>query len=597
MDLGGSPSLTRTLSIPAKLATATLVVVVLSRARPVLMPIAIAAALAFVLTLPMKWLERRLSRLPALVLVMLLAVGIVVGAGYVLATQLNDLTTQLGKYTESMRRKVAALQEGGGGALGRVEVMIARIGEGLERRGDADGIAVHVVPTRALPVAHAWNLVRPLAEPLVSVLFVVALCVFMLVRRDDLRNRLISLIGTGNVTQTTRTLDEGAQRITRYLLVQTMVNAVFGAMVGGGLYFIGIPYAVLWGAVAALARFVPYVGAVASMLMPAALAFAIFPGWSRTLLTMGLFVGMDVVTAYAVEPMLIGRRTGVSSIALLISAFFWAWLWGPPGLALATPITVSLAVLGRHVPGLQYLAVLLGDEPVIGTEISFYQRLLARDEDEAGEIARAQQAALGPTGVLDRIIIPTLVLSARDLGRQKISAEDQAFIMTWSRDIFEHLQRGATRVGSAAPARALGIAAHRTESELVLEMLSVELAPEHGRLEVLPPTAALSEVIARVEQVAPVVVCIAALPPEGGPFARRLCHRLKNRFPGMAVMAFRPSEPGVDPTLAAQRLQEAGADLVVTTLAEARAEMSRILLGRPADGPARVVPGRAGTGG
>jgi len=386
MDLGGSPSLTRTLSIPAKLATATLVVVVLSRARPVLMPIAIAAALAFVLTLPMKWLERRLSRLPALVLVMLLAVGIVVGAGYVLATQLNDLTTQLGKYTESMRRKVAALQEGGGGALGRVEVMIARIGEGLERRGDADGIAVHVVPTRALPVAHAWNLVRPLAEPLVSVLFVVALCVFMLVRRDDLRNRLISLIGTGNVTQTTRTLDEGAQRITRYLLVQTMVNAVFGAMVGGGLYFIGIPYAVLWGAVAALARFVPYVGAVASMLMPAALAFAIFPGWSRTLLTMGLFVGMDVVTAYAVEPMLIGRRTGVSSIALLISAFFWAWLWGPPGLALATPITVSLAVLGRHVPGLQYLAVLLGDEPVIGTEISFYQRLLARDEDEAGEI-------------------------------------------------------------------------------------------------------------------------------------------------------------------------------------------------------------------
>jgi hypothetical protein len=275
--------------------------------------------------------------------------------------------------------------------------------------------------------------------------------------------------------------------------------------------------------------------------------------------------------------MLIGRRTGVSSIALLVSALFWAWVWGPMGLALSTPLTVSLAVLGRHVPGLQVLGVLLGDEQVIGTEISFYQRLLARDEEEAGEIAQARQAALGPTGVLDQIIIPTLVLAARDLGRKEITAEDEEFVVTWSRDVFEHLLRDV-KAGAERPSRALGIAAHRTGSELLLDMLAVELAPEHGRLEVLPPTTALSEVVARVRALSPEVVCVAALPPEGGPYARQLCHQLRARFPDLALVAFRPSEPGVDPTRALGRLKEAGATLVVTTLAEACEELSRLLV-------------------
>jgi predicted PurR-regulated permease PerM len=578
MNLGRWASSSRESSLLARLVTATLVVFILSQARPVLMPIAFAAVLAFILTSPMKWLQRRMSRRLALALVMLSTVVGLGGAGYVLATQLDDLTTQLGKYTESMRRKISTLQETSEGPLARVNVMIARVTEGLTKTVDPDNASVHVMPAEVSPAGHLWNLLRPLAEPLIGVLFVLALCIFMLGQRDDLRNRLIRLVGTGSVTRTTRTLDDGAQRITRFLLDQTLINAVFGLVVGVGLHFLGIPYAALWGAIAALARFVPYLGSIASMLMPAALAFAIFPGWSRTLLTMGLFLGLDLITAYAVEPLLIGRRTGVSSIALLISALFWTWIWGPMGLVLATPITVSLSVLGRHVPGLQFLAVLLGDDQVIGTEISFYQRLLARDEDEAGELAQAQQAALGPTGVMDQIIIPTLVLAARDLGRMEITTEDETFIVTWSRDIFEHLLRGASKGGTASPVRALGVAAHGSESELLLEMLAVVVAPEHGKLEVLPPSTALSQLIARVEEVSPAVVCVAALPPEGGPYARQLCHRLKARFPRLTVVAFRPNEPGVDPTRAAKRLREAGADVVGATLAEASMLMTRLLL-------------------
>ena len=552
MDLGTSAPLTRTLSVLARLGAATLSVVVLSLGRPILMPIAAATALAFILTPPMKWFQRRLPRLPALALVMLLAAAALGSAGYVVASQLNDLTTQAGKYTESMRRKVAALQAGSSGPL-------SRITDGLERRGDPDVLSVHVVPARSSPAAHMWNLFRPLAEPLITFLFILVLCVFMLGRRDDLRNRLIRLMGTRNVTSTTRALDEGAQRITRYLLDQTIVNAVFGALVGVGLSLIGIPFAVLWGFVAALARFVPYLG------------------WERALLTAGLFVGMDFLTAYAVEPLLFGRRTGVSPIALLVSALFWAWLWGPMGLALATPITVSLAVLGRHVPSLEFLAILLGDDPVIGAEISFYQRLLARDEDGAAGLAREQQASLGGAGVVDRILIPTLVLASRDLARKKITIEDGSFIVTWSRDIFEHVSRRAGRVGSTSPVRAVGVAAHGAESELLLEMLAAELAPGQGALEVLPPPTTPGDLVARVERLQPEVVCVAALPPEGGPYARRICRQLRDAIPGLRVLAFRPSEPGIDPAGATRALEEAGADKVVTTLAEASAEMARLL--------------------
>jgi hypothetical protein len=436
---------------------------------------------------------------------------------------------------------------------------------------------VSVVEEKIAPATHLWNLAAPLAEPLITTFFVLVLCIFILGQRDDLRNRLIRLMGTANVTLTTRALDDGAQRITRLLLAQTLINSTFGAFVGAGLYLVGIPYAVLWGAVAALARFIPYVGSMAAMLMPAALAFALFPGWSQLLLTVGLFLGLDVVAAYAVEPLLIGRRTGVSSIALLISALFWTWLWGPLGLALATPITVSLAVLGRHVPDLQFMAVLLGDDQVIGTEISFYQRLLARDDDEAGEIVRAQRAALGPVAVIDSIIIPSLVFAARDEARREITREDETFIVASARDIFEHLRRDASAVPLDAPMRALGVGAHRLQSDLLLEMLAVELAPGLGVLEILPHSISVGEVLARVAQLGPAVVCVAALPPDGGPFARELCHQLERRFPALTVLVFRPDEPEVESSRAIQRLKESGADLVVSNLAEATAEMSRLL--------------------
>lgn len=567
-------SMTRGLSVFVKLASAVLAVFILSEAQAVIIPLTFTAVLAFILSGPMKRLHHLgLPKPIALATVMLLFLAGVGGAGYVLATQLSDLTTQLTGYNESMRRKVAALQDGERGALHRIQQTFERVTDGLEQRDGRGARKVQVVVTEASPLNRFIETVAPMAAPVASVLIVLVMCVFALAGRDDIRNRLIRLVGPSNLTLTTRALDEGAQRISRYLLDQTMINVGFGVIVALGLYLIGVPYAALWGGVAAVLRFVPYVGAMASMLMPAALAFAVFPGWEETLLTLALFLGMDIVTAYFVEPLLIGHRTGVSSIALLASTLFWTWLWGPLGLVLSTPLTVSLTVLGRHIPQLHFLSVLLGDQAVIGAEISFYQRLLARDEDEANEVAQKEQQTWGAAGVMDRVLVPTLSFATRDRGLKEISSEDMSYLVGSIRDIVERLER--TEVSAAvAPGRVLALAAHGTESELLLEMLAATAAPTLGQLEVMPATTSHAAAIARVEQLSPDVVCLAFLPPEGGTAARSLCRRLRESFPKLTILTLRPNEPDGDATRAEARMREAGADAVATTLADALTQLT-----------------------
>ncbi|MHB8872908.1 MAG: AI-2E family transporter [Myxococcaceae bacterium] len=562
-----------------KLATATLVVVVLSQARAVLLPIAFVLVLSFILSAPMKRLQHLgLPKFLALALVMLLFLAAVGGAGYVLATQFSDLTTQLTKYNESMRRKVAALQNGRSGPLDRLQQTIERVTGGLERRVEDGASAAPVLVTTELsPAKRLQQAVVPMAEPLANIIIVLVMCAFALGGKDDLRNRLIRLVGPGNLTLTTRALDEGAQRISRYLVAQTLINLGFGIIVALGLYLIGVPYAALWGGFAALLRFIPYVGAISSMLMPATLAFAIFPGLHQMVLTLALFIGLDLVAANLVEPLVIGRRTGVSSIALLVSTLFWVWLWGPLGLVLSTPLTVSLAVLGRHIPQLRFLSVLLGDEPVLGAEISFYQRLLARDEDEASEVAQKQLGALGAAGVLDQVILPSLALAVRDREAKEITTKDMAFLVASTRDIVGQLSRAAGQADPAPPSRALAVAAHGVESEVLLEMLAAAVAPTLGTLEVVPVSTSLPELFARIEAVSPEVLCLGFLPPDGGALARQLCQRVKARFPRLPVLALRPNEPGGEPTRGAARLREAGADAVAINLAEAAAELARLL--------------------
>jgi predicted PurR-regulated permease PerM len=248
----------------------------------------------------------------------------------------------------------------------------------------------------------------PLLGPFAAGGLIIVLVIFMLINREDMRNRLIALIGHGQLTATTHALEEASDRISRYLLMQLILNGAFGIAVSLGLLLIGVPYAPLWGFFAAVLRYIPYLGSWLSALLPIAMSLLVSDSWTQPILIAVLFLALELPINLFVEPWLYGRRTGVSEAALLVAVAFWAWLWGPVGLILASPLTACLVVLGKYVPALSFFNTLLGDRPVLDPPIRYYQRLLARDHDEAVEIAEEQSKNSSVEAVYDQVLVPAL---------------------------------------------------------------------------------------------------------------------------------------------------------------------------------------------
>jgi len=519
------------------------------------------------------------------------------------------------RYSTSIREKLAALRETRHGAIANIEKTVADVSHELDKQEarkaephdvplalQTDIQRVLVVPAEPTDVERLRGMIEPVAEPLTKAGLVLILVIFMLLGREDLRDRIIRLVGQGRITLTTKTMDEAGHRVSRFLFTQSLINSGFGAIVTIGLLAIGIPYAILWGVIAGFLRFVPFLGSILAMLMPLALAFVGSEGWAPTVETFVLFVGMDLVTANIVEPFLIGTHTGVLSLALLISAVFWTWLWGPVGLLLSTPITVCLAVLGKYAPGLEFLAVLLSDEPPLATEVSFYQRLLASDEEEADEIFEQQRKAEAPEEVFDKILVPALLMAERDRVRDEISETERNFVVAAIRDILVSLPKSTAAVsapedtpGEAPPPgetrkKILAVPARNSGDDLVLEMLGQLL--ESSSCEVVPLTTATlaSEVLLAVERERPDVLCIAAAPPGGLAHARYLCKRLRSRFPALRIWVLRPGARS-DPTRVVSQLEEAGADKIAISFADVSAQLAQLLaLGSSLDTSAVTAP-------
>ena len=448
------------------LATLALIFAILSRGQAVLVPLALAGLLAFVLTPPVRGLERiGVKRALAVAFSLTLTLAAIGGFGYLLSRQVGELAASMPTYSDAIRVKLAALRQTHG-SLASIQEAVDKVSAELDRDrarqaarepgGSATNrpaLSSHVQPVTVIPseptdLERLRAVVEPIFEPIATAVIVLVLTAFLLVRREDVRNRFIRLIGQGRMTVTTRTIDEAGQRISRYLLTQTLINAAFGAVVTAGLFAIGVVRRAL-GRCAGLLRFVPYIGALLSMVMPIALAFVQFEGWGPTFATLGLFLGADLLTAQVVEPLVVGHRTGVSALALLVMALLWTWLWGPIGLLLSTPITVCLAVLGTHIPKLEFLAVLLGDAPALETRVTFYQRLLARDDDEASEIATTELESSPLETVIDEVILPALVWATADRQREEISDTEQRFILDATRSIAED---ALDRLGTDMPA-------------------------------------------------------------------------------------------------------------------------------------------------
>jgi hypothetical protein len=412
----------------------------------------------------------------------------------------------------------------------------------------------------------------------------------MLLQREDLRDRLIRLIGSGQVGATTSALNDAAQRVSRYLLMQTTINGTYGLAVGIGLSAMGLRGAALWGLLCGLLRFIPYLGTWLGAAMPVVLSLAIFDTWTRPLMIIGYFILLETLAYAVMEPWLYGLSTGVSPMAVLVAAIFWTWLWGGVGLFLATPLTVCLVVLGKFVPQLGFLNVLLGDQPVLEPKDRVYQRLLALDQEDALDLLEKSLRDSSLEEVYDTVLIPALALAEADRHRGDLDEHKESFILQSMREIIDELGEHSLSAASAdvakqeaqtqadstyARLRVLCLPARDEADELVGLMLA-QLLTADGFSARPVSTGLAGELVNRTEQEQAHVVCISALPPGALTPARYLCKRLRARLPEVRI-AVGLWSAALDVRTAAERLRCDGTVEVVTTLAAARQHIRQLV--------------------
>jgi predicted PurR-regulated permease PerM len=582
------------------MASFVLVVAAMYWARAVLIPVALAILLAFLLGPPVRALQQRgLKRIPAVILVVTAAFLVLGALLWILTAELTQLGQNFHKYEKILHAKLDGLRasikgtvlerflntgETGAGAPaapgGKPQPALPRQGFGGGPLTPEAGQVQRVVVVKERPEFY-WQLTAAL-DPVVHLLgttgLIVLLVILMLIHREELRNRLIRLAGYGRLTVTTRALDEASARISYYLLMKSLVNGCFGVAIGLGLLLIGLPFSFLWGFLVAVLRFIPSLGTWLAMLAPLALSVVAFEAWWPMLYVLGLFAVLELFTTNVIEPLTYGHRIGVSSVALVVALAFWTWLWGPVGLVLATPLTVCLAVLGKYFPQLEFINVLMSDRPALEANIRYYQRLLARDQDEATDVVEHYLTSHPVAEVYDELLLPALTAAREARGRDELSEDDQHYVLAATRDILEDLPvppAPAAGAGQPPAALVLGYTLREESAALALEMLGQLLRERHCRVELAPPEVLLSELVTRIEEAGPAALCVIALAPGGLALARSLLKRLRGHFPELKIVVARLG-PSEDADRDRKVLTTAGADVVAATLLEARDQLTRL---------------------
>jgi predicted PurR-regulated permease PerM len=560
-------------------------------AREVLVPLAISLLLAFLLSpLVTRIHKLGLPRTLAVIVAMIVALAIAGALIWVLVGQVRDIASKLPQYESNLQEKFRSIRSHYDEATKTVTDIAEK---GLETRTDGDD-APAPQPVR---ISDSTPLLKRVAEPLALVLsalgaigIVLLFVVLMLLQQDDMRDRLIRLAGNKLYT-TTRAFDEASAKVSRYLLLTTIINGGHGVCIGIGLSLLGIPNALLWGVLSALLRFIPYIGPWMAAAFPIALSLAVFPGWTTPLLTMGLILVLELISNNVVEPWVYGSGTGVSPGALLVATVFWTWLWGVPGLFLATPLTVCLAVMGKHVPPLGFFHVLLGDQPVLPPSAKLYQRLLAMDQEEATALLLAQLREKSLVEVYDETLIPAVVLAERDQHQGTLDDQTRTFVLRAMREIAEeaddwrppakesekkpHVGAEATAEEVAVPSvrqqaavKALCIAADDESDHAVAVMAAQVLRRVGFDTEVVALatlTGELSEVISkkRIQ-----LVLISDVPPSGFTHVRYICKRIVANSPEIPIV-IGVWGANLDAKKAAERLPEVKTLRLARSLKEA----------------------------
>jgi predicted PurR-regulated permease PerM len=635
------------------LATIIAVVSVLYFAREVLIPLAMAILVSFLLSPIVSRLQRwGLNRVPAVLTAVATATALVFVVVGIFIYQMMDLVQQLPAYKVNIVRKIETLQNSYSPWFRRASATLDDLNSKLDadkkntseeaadpREPDSGKsnlgnffdetglqstdktqkpVPVSVVsgPTSIPDILSSY--VGPVLAPFGTAAVIAVLAIFILIEREDLRNRFIRLIGDRQLHQTTDALDDASTRVSRYLLMQLIVNVTFGISVSIGLWLIDMRNVAVWGLLATVLRFIPYIGPWIAAAMPILLSLAIFEGWLQPLLVIGLFVVLELLSNNVMEPMLYGSSTGISAFGIIISAVFWTWLWQGVGLVLATPLTVCLMVLGRHVPQFRYLEILLGDQPPLPFSASVYQRLLALDEDEVANTAKKylREHSLGE--LFDEVFVPALQYANQDHQQGKLDEARWHYVHDALRELIVDLQEEAEAAAAKAKLAAeqsateatsveksddapvppetlekpagkiLCLAARDISDELAGQMLAVLLLAEGYSVEMLAPREpagreATKESATR-ESVAeqPRMIWISALPPLADARARELCRQWTQRHPRAVINAglWRETLHSRNITL----LQRAGARDIAKSLREAVTFTNQFLC------PAKIEP-------
>jgi len=586
-------------------------IAVLYFTREILIPFAFALTLTFLLTPVVALLERlRIGRVVAVLATILVATVSAGGIAWLIASQLIDAANQLPLYRQNIHAKIEAFHVPVTGQLGRAAASVQEVVRELtipgaappaspppgsnRKRPDAPAAAASPTPVRVVQSpASGWTELRDLGTPVLAPLgragIVFIFTVFMQFKREDLRNRLLRLVGLGQLNLMTQAIDDASGRVSRYLLMQFLVNASFGTLFGFGLYCIGVPYAALWGAVAGILRIVPYVGTLVAATLPLALSLAVFDGWLRPLLVLLVVAGLELILANFVEPWLYGTHVGISSLALLVTSVFWAVLWGPAGLILSTPLTVCVVVLGRYVPQLSFLHILLGDEPALAAEAQIYQRLLAMDQAEAHTIVGEFLKGRPLIELYDQVLIPALSMAEQDRHKGAIDAAREEFLFLTINEMiaeFSEYQQAdsSSEVDSALVTdaaehlnhRILCLPAHDRADEITAAMLA-QILEQKGF-----PTLSFSvgpspnEWLAFMEAGPGDIVCISTLPPYAFAPARAMCKQIRERFPKLKVVVCVWGFSG-DIVKAKARFERAQPDRLATSLVEALEQVQELV--------------------
>lgn len=579
-----------------------LVVAALYFGSEIFIPFALAVLLAFALAPIVDGLRRlRVPKLAAVSLAVACAFVVIGGITYVVGTQLLVLAENLPNYKYNIQQKIRAIQppDDDRGILPRLSSTLRDLREEFdgadEPETEAPGptteepkpkpVPVTIMPPELRPIEVVATMLGPLLSPLITAGVVIVFIIFVLLERDDLRDRFIRLVGAGDLQRSTEALNEAARRVSRYLLMQLLVNVTYGVPIGIGLYVIGVPNAALWGLLATVLRFIPYLGPFLAALFPVALAFATDSGWSMLIWTVALFVAMEVVSNNLIEPWLYGSSTGLSSLAVIMAAIFWTMLWGPVGLFLSTPLTVCVVVMGRYVPQLNFLGVLLGNDPVLAPEQRFYQRLLSGNVEEAVELAERHVDETSLHAFHNDVALPALRLAENDRQRNTTDVTYRRVVADSAMAVLrETAESVETESEETEPVLCIG---GRTELDhAAAEILAQVLAEDDIRARVLPPVSLTRDAIGQLDLAGVEVVCLCYLNPQPQALAKFVSRRLKRRAPRLKIVVCM-FNPAPDLAQSPELAQQISADRMALSLDAAVRQVALLIA---EDEPGEPVP-------